>query len=184
MLAPGTRIFRRRGLLAAALLPCVALAPRPAPGVPGAGAAPHPPEACNGEAHRQFDFWRGSWEVHQSGEVAGHNRIRVVADGCGLQESWTGSGGGTGTSLNYYDPDDGRWHQLWVGSGGMILHLSGGLRDGDMVMTGERTAEGQTLRDRITWSPLPDGEIRQLWEVSRDDGESWSPVFDGRYRPE
>lgn len=140
-------------------------------------------QACQAEEHRRFDFWLGSWEVHAGGELAGRNEIRVVAGGCGLEESWTGAGGTRGTSLNYYDPADGRWHQLWVGSGGLILHLAGGLEDGSMVLTGERVAEGERLRDRITWSPLPDGGVRQLWEVSRDGGETWSPAFDGRYRP-
>lgn len=140
-------------------------------------------EACSGEAYRQFDFWQGSWEVRAGGRLAGHNEIRAVAGGCGLEESWTGTGGSDGTSLNYYDPSDGRWHQLWVGSGGLILHLSGGLEGGDMVLSGERTADGERIRDRITWSPLEGGEVRQLWEVSRDGGDTWTPAFDGRYRP-
>lgn len=140
-------------------------------------------EPCSGEAYRQFDFWRGSWEVHAGGRLAGHNEIRAVAGGCGLEESWSGAGGSDGTSLNYYDPSDGRWHQLWVGSGGLILHLSGGLEEGEMVLSGERTADGEPIRDRIRWSPLENGEVRQLWEVSRDGGETWTPAFDGRYRP-
>lgn len=153
------------------------------PGPPRLAAA-RPDGGCTAEEHRQFDFWRGSWRVHREGEVVGRNEIRTVADGCGLEESWRSAEGGTGTSLNYYDPSDGSWHQLWLGSGGLILHLTGGLEGGDMVMTGERTVEGETIRDRITWSPLPDGGVRQLWEISRDGGRSWSRAFDGRYLPE
>ncbi|MDT8322375.1 MAG: hypothetical protein RQ826_17815 [Xanthomonadales bacterium] len=26
-----------------------------------------------------------------------------------------------------------------------------------------------------------DGSVRQLWEVSRDDGSNWSVLFDGHY---
>ncbi len=151
---------------------------------PVAGASLPDSGPCAGEAHRQFDFWRGTWEVHADGERVGHNEIRVVAGGCGLQEAWRSADGGRGRSLNYYDPSDGRWHQLWLGSGGVILHLAGGLEGKAMVMTGERTAEGDRLRDRISWTPLAGGRVRQLWEVSSDGGGTWTPVFDGRYQTE
>lgn len=154
-------------------------------GAPGGGRAAGIPaisEACAGEEHRQFDFWEGSWEVHADGELAGRNEIRAVAGGCGLEEAWSGTGGNRGTSLNYYDPTDGRWHQVWVGSDGVILRLSGGLEDGRMVLAGERTSDGERIRDRITWRPLAEGQVRQLWEVSRDGGETWTAAFDGRYR--
>jgi hypothetical protein len=34
---------------------------------------------------------------------------------------------------------------------------------------------------RITWSPLEGGAVRQLWEQSDDAGATWAVVFDGRY---
>lgn len=184
---------RERGSVAAVLLlslPLLLGSDPSAVDVPGSARAAGPwadggpatSEACAGEEHRRFDFWVGSWEVHADGDLAGRNEIRTVAGGCGLEETWSGAGGSHGTSLNYYDPADGRWHQLWVGSGGVILRLSGGMEDGRMVLGGMRTAEGERLRDRITWSPLEGGEVRQLWEVSRDDGDTWKAVFDGRYR--
>lgn len=153
-------------------------------GAPPTSTLPAPAEAsaCAAAEHRQFDFWRGTWEVRADGRLAGRNEIRSVADGCALLESWRGAGGSRGSSLTYYDPDDGRWHQLWVGSTGPILRLTGRREEGRMVLAGRRTSNGDRVRDRITWSPLPGGEVRQLWEVSRDDGASWSPVFDGRYR--
>ena len=36
-------------------------------------------------------------------------------------------------------------------------------------------------RQRITWTRDGDG-VRQLWETSKDDGETWEIAFDGRYR--
>jgi len=35
-------------------------------------------------------------------------------------------------------------------------------------------------RQRITWTPAADGNVRQLWEAADDEG-AWSVVFDGRY---
>ena len=34
---------------------------------------------------------------------------------------------------------------------------------------------------RMTFTPHPDGSVRQLWESSDDDGRSWQTAFDGRY---
>jgi hypothetical protein len=35
--------------------------------------------------------------------------------------------------------------------------------------------------DRITWIPLEDGRVRQVWEASRDYGNTWQVLFDGTY---
>jgi hypothetical protein len=36
------------------------------------------------------------------------------------------------------------------------------------------------VHERISWTPQPDGTVRQLWEQSAD-GSRWRVVFDGRY---
>ena len=80
----------------------------------------------------------------------------------------------------------GCWHQTWVDSTGTLLQLDGELLDGAMVLEGlaPRSGDtGQIERQRITWSPSADvSEVRQLWEVSADDGATWRIAFDGRYR--
>ena len=148
-----------------------------------AAAAKPPP--CSAPEHRQFDFWLGDWDVREpSGKSAGRNRIVAIHGGCALQESWTGVGGTTGSSLNAYDAERKAWHQTWVDSGGGVLKLDGGLVDGRMVLSGEsRTSDDppKASRQRIAWTPLPDGRVRQLWESSTDGGRTWSIVFDGLY---
>ncbi len=59
--------------------------------------APAPPPApCQGPEHRQFDFWIGHWDVYgPAGKKVGENLIEAFANGCGLAEHWTGSGGVT-----------------------------------------------------------------------------------------
>lgn len=150
-----------------------------APGEPGTA------ERCRGLEHREFDFWVGSWEVRSAeGELLGHNEIRRVAGGCGLLENWRGVGGSTGMSINAYDSERQKWTQRWVGAGA-TLWLEGGLEDGRMVLAGKgprSTPRGEVL-DRITWTPLPDGRLSQVWEVSADVGESWREIFQGFYFP-
>lgn len=137
---------------------------------------------CSDTLHSAFDFWIGEWEVRlEDGSLVGHNTIRKRADDCNLAEDWRGTRGSTGQSLNFVDPVDGRWHQLWVGSGGLVLRLEGGPREGGMRMEGR--GRDTTRLHRISWTPLDDGRVRQHWEVSQDQGESWSDVFDGFYTP-
>jgi hypothetical protein len=118
---------------------------------------------------------------NSTGAQVGTSRISRIANGCGLREEWSGASGHRGTSLNYYDPDDGEWHQDWVGSGGLILHLAGKIEDGAMVLTGERSGDHGPVLDRIRWRSLPDGRVRQAWTMSTDDGATWRQVFLGFY---
>ncbi|MGH7563624.1 MAG: hypothetical protein ACREK5_04280, partial [Gemmatimonadota bacterium] len=142
-------------------------------------------ERCRGPEHRQFDFWLGAWEVRNAeGELVGHNEIQRVARGCGLLENWRGVGGGRGMSINTYDADREKWTQRWVGAGA-TLWLEGGLQDGRMVLaaTAPRSTPRGEVLDRVTWTPLPDGRVRQVWEISADGGESWREHFVGLYSP-
>lgn len=140
-----------------------------------------PADTCAAGEHRQFDFWIGSWEVTTpDGEVAGTNEIERILGGCALRERWQGRGGMTGTSLNAYDPDAGTWHQTWVDDRGGFLLLSGGLQDGSMVLSGKMRDEKGPVTHRITWTPLEEGRVRQLWEVRRG-AEGWEVLFDGLY---
>lgn len=140
---------------------------------------------CAVPERAQFDFWLGRWTVRDStGKEVGRSEITRVADGCAILERWEGAEGVHGTSLNVYDGDSGRWRQLWAGGGGLVLRLAGGLDGEAMVLSGSHvTSGGATLLDRIRWAPMEGGGVRQTWEVSKDDGETWRLGFDGRYVP-
>ena len=140
---------------------------------------------CNAPAHRQFDFWVGDWTVTDSAgkTVFGTNNVTREEDGCLIHEHWAGSKGGTGQSLNYYDPATSRWVQVWVDNAGGNLRLEGTLEDGKMVMLA--TAPGPnntTVQHRAIWSKEADGRVRQYWRSSSDGGKTWNLVIDGYYR--
>ena len=139
-----------------------------------------PPES------RQFDFWIGEWDVATpDGKPAGSSRIERIANGAGLLENWTGypaPAGGNGKSLNAYNQAKKQWQQFWVGSGGGVLELAGGLVDGHMVLAGEHDVRGRHLTEKITWTPNANGSVRQHWEQSTDGGKTWTTAFDGLYR--
>jgi hypothetical protein len=162
-----------RPILASALvLACLA-------GGPSAAATP----PCAAGAHREFDFWVGEWDVRDGeGKAAGTNTITNEEKGCAIVEHWHSVQGGTGQSLNFYDPAAKQWNQVWI-SAGTVLHMKGNFSDGSMRLEGPLQYLGQ---DKITilrgtWTPLPDGRVRQLFEESTDDGKTWAVWFDGYY---
>jgi hypothetical protein len=147
----------------------------------GPAAAATPP--CEEGHFREFDFWVGEWDVRDpTGKTAGVNTISKEENGCVLVERWNSANGGTGQSYNYFDPAAGKWKQLWVGLG-LLLHMEGEFRDGSMVLEGplQYLTDGRTTILRGTWSRSPDGRLRQLFEESADNGETWNTWFDGFY---
>lgn len=137
-------------------------------------------QPCTAAEYRQFDFWLGDWDVTSPaspGRVS-RNRISRTNGGCTLLEHYTTPGGYEGSSLNFYDAARKVWHQTWIDNQGQPLYLEGGLQGDAMVLTQGRAGQD---RQRITWTPLTDGRVRQQWEATADGGETWTTVFDGYY---
>jgi hypothetical protein len=149
-------------------------------GSPLVAQAPLP--RCDAPEYRQFDFWVGDWQVTIGGQPVGTNLVTLEEDGCLIHEHWKGARGGTGQSFNFYDRQDGRWHQVWVSSRGAVLNLSGTYQDGRLEYTGTQASApgGPPVQQRLTFTKNPDGTVRQLWETS-PDGKTWTTTFDGRY---
>lgn len=174
----------RRAFLA--LTTCLALA-LSAPPAPAQEAPPDLPRPCEDDPVRShLDFWVGEWRVEGSeGQVLGHNRISKRHGGCVIEEVWTSArSGGSGESLNFVDPSDGRWRQVWVGSTGTVIRYEGELRDGAMRFRGRAlTADGTEALSRMVLEPLEGGRVRQRIERSDDGGASWEATFEGTYLP-
>jgi hypothetical protein len=127
--------------------------------------------------YRDFDFWVGEWNVYKFGTdtLVGHSQIQLILDSMAIQEFYRSSQSKfEGTSLNKFNPNLKRWEQYWVDNSGLSLHIVGGLKDGTMIM--------ENKANRISWKKLPKSRVRQIWEVSQDEGKSWQKVFDGEYR--
>lgn len=151
-----------------------------------AAAQQRPGSPCAAAAFHAFDYWVGHWAVRDpKGAVVGHSHVSRISDGCAVLEQWTDAKGGTGTSINFFTPADSTWRQVWVGGGGLILHLEGNVMHGAMTMQDSRkTAKGQAVMDRIRWIPMDSGKVEQLWETSTDGGTSWKIAFQGFYVPQ
>lgn len=131
---------------------------------------------------RQFDFWVGEWDAFNlAGQKAGTNSIQLFSDGCGLVENWTGSIGGIGKSFNYYDAGTGKWYQSWMGSGGNAVRYSGDFKDGAMHFEGSTVSNDRKILNRMTFFKIDENTVRQLAEISTDEGKTWTVTVDLKY---
>jgi hypothetical protein len=132
----------------------------------------------------EFDFWVGAWNVHGvAGKLAGSNDISKSHNGCVLIENWTSASGGTGMSINYFDHAGEEWVQIWNSGDGSQINIRGGLTADGMLLVGtiHTVGDNATQPFRGLWTELPDGRVRQFFEISTDDGATWITWFDGYY---
>ncbi|MDX2122140.1 MAG: hypothetical protein SF070_13935 [Gemmatimonadota bacterium] len=138
-------------------------------------------EGCRSPGFRQFDFWLGDWSITGGdGNPAGASRITRDLGGCGVLEFYNG---GSGRSISHFDRHTRLWHQDYVDATGFSLRLFGSFAQGEMRMQDSVRAipNGPSLLSKFTWTPNPDGTVRQLWEFSLDGGASFFVNFNGLY---
>lgn len=147
-----------------------------------------PPAACTTDAapYRDFDFWAGSWDVYDpEGNYAGENTITKRENGCLLVEDWAGAQGGTGLSMNFYDPAAHAWRQVWQSAGAFIDYTGGLDENGAMALEGSITyhRNGESFPFRGRWTRQDDGSVLQeFWQYDAD-ADNWDVWFVGEYRP-
>lgn len=132
---------------------------------------------------RQLDFWLGRWIVtNEQGDVVGKNVITATENGRVITEKWTSSQGNTGTSFNYYHPQEQQWKQTWVDGSGGVIEYAGEFKAGKMQYQGHMVSpQGQPVHSRMTFTPSGPEKVEQLIEKS-DDGKVWEVYFQGTYQ--
>jgi hypothetical protein len=130
---------------------------------------------------REFDFWIGEWDAKNAqGIVVGSSSIQLILGECVIFENWS-TPVSSGKSFNIFDTNDGKWHQNWVSDKGVSTHYVGGLIDGKMAIVSESTRNGVKTLAKMTFSKLPNGDVRQHGESSTDEGKTWTTTFDFTY---
>jgi hypothetical protein len=140
-------------------------------------------------AYHKLDFWVGNWDVFDShdGTKGGTNKIEKILDGCALVENWheLDPQGSDGKSLFYYQKATKQWKQVWVTAMGPMKEkrLTQELPDGGVRFQGEIPhPDGSSHLDRTTLTPINKDRVRQVIEISRDQGKTWEVTFDAEYR--
>jgi hypothetical protein len=138
------------------------------------------------ESFNDWDFWVGEWKVYSNDEIhtfQGTNSITKHHKNCLIMENWTNAQGGEGSSMNYYDPVEKQWRQLWV-AGGYSIDYTGGLEEsGSMVLNGKINyyKQEKSFPFRGSWTPNEDGSVRQFFEQFDAEKDQWTVWFDGIY---
>jgi hypothetical protein len=131
--------------------------------------------------YREFDFWVGEWlPKNPQGVTVGTSSIQLILGSCIIFENWD-TPASSGKSFNLFDARDGKWHQTWVDAKGNMTNYVGGMQDGKMVLVSESLSAGKKTLNRMTYSKLADGSVRQHGESSADEGKSWTTTFDFTY---
>jgi hypothetical protein len=146
-------------------------------------------QACLAAApYSWLDFWLGDWDVYVGERKVGENSIRSILGGCAVTEDWSGASGTHGHSLFYVSPEAATWRQVWITehavapAGVKEKSLIERRADGTLIFQGAINDGARRYLDRTTLEPKAPGEVRQLIEVSTDDGRTWTPTFDAGYR--
>jgi tetratricopeptide (TPR) repeat protein len=130
---------------------------------------------------RQLDFWVGEWDVQLNGQTVGNNIIQRIEDGCLILENWTAASGGSGKSMNFYNPVTKKWRQTYMSNKQVIWEMSGEYKDGAMYFEGEVHSLSGTVKTRVVLTPLPPDRIKHIEENSTDGGKTWTNVWDSIY---
>jgi len=148
--------------------------------------APLPLCAADGSPWRDFDFFIGDWDVFDpdGGQRYGRNTLVASEQGCLLMGSWVNVNGGTGSSMNVYDPLKQQWRQIWQSPPSFIDQYGRLDEQGRMQMEGQiyYHGSGLTAPFKGTWSPIDaDRFLQEFWQYDAAE-DQWNLWFRGEYQ--
>lgn len=133
--------------------------------------------------YRQFDFWIGEWTVTdtKTGNPAGKSKIELLLGECVIMENWQPIVGMAGKSFNIYNATEKKWRQTYVDASGSLLEFyDGEFKDGKMQF--KMKPGSDNAMHRLGFFKISDKEVRQLGEISKDNGASWQVEYDLMYK--
>jgi len=144
------------------------------------------PEACAGEAARQFDFWPGEWRVesrYRTGpdqwlQTEGRWLAEQVVGGCVIIDFADGAFSGTpmeGMGTRYWDPRAQLWVITWISTAhpGKWQEWRGRFVDGVGNFYSASTDEVGEVYSRLQWSDIMGDSAAWNFAVTRDGGTTW-----------
>ena len=142
-----------------------------------------------GDGSRAFDFWMGSWKVHNRrlrqrlkgstewDEFEAEVVARPLLGGVGNEDEYrTGYGGGfIGMSFRFFNLATKQWAIYWADSRRGILEppVTGSFSGDTGVFEGADTFEGRPILVRFTWSGVTTPTPRWEQAFSDDGGKTW-----------
>jgi len=149
---------------------------------------------------RDFDFWMGSWNVHNRrlrkrlvgsdewDEFEATSVARPLLDGMGNEDEFRTDfyGGFIGMSFRFFDPRTKLWSIYWADTRrcGVLDPPVFGSFSGDVgVFEGADTFDERPIRVRFTWSGVTTSTPHWEQAFSDDDGETWETNWVMEFTP-
>lgn len=131
--------------------------------------------------YTKLDFWLGNWEVFVDGIKRANSEISKPEGECILYEQYNTVGDFKGQSANFYDPETGGWHQIWITYKGKVTHYYE--VQSELGFLWLETAENAQPRLRMTYELKDDGNVQQLMYIYDQEKSNWKEIFKGIYKP-
>ncbi len=132
---------------------------------------------------RQFDFWIGEWDVKNTqGQPAGKSKIELMLGDCIIFENWTSALPNvySGKSFNLYNSVTRKWMQTWVDDKGAVIEfIDGEYKDNKLTFITKPDPKNQITK--LTFYSLNSNLVRQQFEVTSDNGKTWTTTTDLYY---
>ncbi len=133
-----------------------------------------------------LSFLAGDFAIHDpaGAEIGEAAAIEEAADAV-IRETRKVGDGAPQILWFVNDEEKGGWRQLFVAATGRVRAFDPVSAAGEwpLVLGSETTLkDGTTARFRMTLSKTGDDRARRLLEMSKDDGATWTTVFDYDYR--
>jgi hypothetical protein len=146
---------------------------------------------CSNPVYRQFDFWVGDWEAFgKNGQKAGDSKISIILDSCIILEEWASAGVQqglryAGKSFNTWNAAEKQWQQTWVDNTGSTTAFVEGKYENNKITYKTKpfafSKDSMAIR-KLTFFNLGTDKVRQLGEISKDNGVNWATEYDLEYR--
>jgi len=134
-----------------------------------------------GDEYKRLDFWLGEWDVFVKDKMTATSEITKSEGGCTLHEDYKTLNGFYGRSMNYYDPEDKKYTQIWIDKfNGITTFKETEAREGYLKMNTDDGKGTLTAMD-YTLDPAT-GNVTQTMESSKDGGKTWKKSFVGVYK--
>ncbi len=146
---------------------------------------------CSNPVYREFDFWIGDWEAFATnGKKAGDSKISVILDSCIILEEWTSTAANNGfryagKSFNTYNASTGQWQQTWVDNAAASTEYLMGKFETDKIIFETnpfKFSKDTTAIRKLTFFNLGKDKVRQLGEITKNNGQAWITEYDLEYR--
>ncbi len=142
------------------------------------------------DGQQDFDFWIGSWKVHNRrlrerlkgsttwDEFEGTVVARPIWGGRANTDEYEADGPAghiQGMSLRLYDPQARQWSIYWANraNGTLDKPMIGGFQNGRGEFFDQEVFEGRSIFVRFLWSDITPTFCRWAQAFSTDGGQTW-----------